>query len=81
MEGASVALLVILAGCYVIPTIVALFRGKVGVGGVIVVNILLGWTVVGWFVSFIWACSGKTSAEDALDAKRHHEMMLMLSKK
>ena len=50
-------------------------------GGVIVVNILLGWTVVGWFVSFIWACSGPTKADAELEAKRHHEMMLLLSKK
>ena len=34
-------------------------RGKAdGTGGVVFVNALLGWTLIGWLVSFIWACSG-----------------------
>ena len=41
-------------------------RGKAnGTGGVIFVNLLLGWTVVGWFLAFVWACTGQTNADMA----------------
>jgi hypothetical protein len=32
--------------------------------------------VIGWFVAFIWSCTGKTRADDRLEAKRRHEVML-----
>ena len=62
--------------CYFLPTIVACMRGKAnGTGGVFFVNLLLGWTVVGWFVSFIWACSGTTEADKRREQERHEELL------
>ncbi|MDM8000719.1 MAG: superinfection immunity protein [Dehalococcoidia bacterium] len=40
---------------YFLPTIVILARRKKNVLGPILVNILLGWTVVGWIAALIWA--------------------------
>ena len=40
---------------YFLPTIIA--RHKSDFMGVFLVNLLLGWTVIGWFVALIRACS------------------------
>jgi hypothetical protein len=67
---------IVLFSCYFMPTLVALLRDKRGAGGVALVNFLLGWTVIGWFVALIWSCTGKSRADDRLQAQRHHEVML-----
>jgi hypothetical protein len=51
-----------------IPTIIAKRRGMASVVGLFVVNLLFGWTVVGWVVCLIWACSGQT--HDQLELER-----------
>ena len=43
---------------YFLPTIIG--RDKSDAGLIFVVNLLLGWTVVGWIVAFIWACAADT---------------------
>lgn len=75
---ALIALLFLLA-CYFLPTLVAALRGKIGSGGVFFVNLLLGWTVVGWFVAFIWACSGRTEADAKTEASRHADMLAAIN--
>ena len=40
---------------YLLPTIIVLARRKRNVLGPILVNVLLGWTFVGWIVALIWA--------------------------
>ena len=44
---------------YLLPTIVAVARGKKNILGIVLVNILLGWTLVGWIVALVWACTVK----------------------
>jgi TM2 domain-containing membrane protein YozV len=39
---------------YFLPTIVAAHRGH-GVAGILVLNALLGWTVIGWFALLLWS--------------------------
>ena len=58
---------IVLFSCYFMPAIVALLRDKRGAGGVALVNFFLAWTVIGWFVAFIWSCTGKTRADDRLE--------------
>ena len=43
---------------YFLPTIIG--REKSDAGLIFLVNLLLGWTVVGWIVAFIWACAADT---------------------
>ena len=38
---------------YFTPYIIG--RNKQNSGGIFVVNLLLGWTLIGWLVAFIWA--------------------------
>lgn len=49
----GVLLIIIGALVYFAPTIVGL--GKGSVGAIFLLNLLLGWTGVGWFVALIWA--------------------------
>jgi hypothetical protein len=46
---------------YFAPTIVA--KGKPHVTGVFLVNLLFGWTVIGWVAAFIWAFTGAPPSE------------------
>jgi hypothetical protein len=39
---------------YFLPSIIG--HEKRSFTGIFVVNLLLGWTVIGWFVALIWAC-------------------------
>lgn len=49
--------LAILALLYFLPTIVASHRGH-RVGGILLLNLFFGWTIVGWWAILIWAlCS------------------------
>jgi hypothetical protein len=43
---------------YFLPAIIG--RDKSDAGLIFVVNLFLGWTVVGWIVAFIWACAADT---------------------
>ena len=53
-----IPLLFLVAGAlYLLPTIVALMRDHPSKGGIIVLNVLLGWTLIGWVVSLAWAAS------------------------
>ncbi|MFI4990736.1 MAG: superinfection immunity protein [Solirubrobacterales bacterium] len=51
----SSALLVVLA-LYFLPSIVAVARKVTHQGSVIVINVFLGWTFVGWVVALAMAC-------------------------
>jgi hypothetical protein len=47
-----------------LPIIVALMRGKAdGKFGIFLVNLFFGWTLIGWILAFIWACTGDTKAD------------------
>jgi len=41
---------------YLLPTIIAAARGKRKIVGIVLVNVLLGWTFIGWVAALIWAC-------------------------
>ena len=40
-----------------LPTIVAAIRRAQNVGWIFVVNLFLGWTIIGWIVALIWAAT------------------------
>jgi len=50
MEFALVPLLL-----YFLPWIIALIRGHHNAGAIFLLNVLLGWTFIGWIVAFIWS--------------------------
>lgn len=46
--------LFLLLALYFLPTIVASHRGHT-VGGILLLNLLFGWTVIGWFALLLYA--------------------------
>jgi hypothetical protein len=50
-------LFLISAAIYFIPTIVAFDRRKANRYAILMLNIFLGWTFIGWIVSLVWAFS------------------------
>lgn len=56
--GAAAALVVVIVGIglYFLPTIIAVTRKVTNQGSVLVINLFLGWTFVGWVVALAMAC-------------------------
>ena len=40
---------------YFLPSIIALARNKRDITAILLLNVLLGWTVIGWVVALVWA--------------------------
>ena len=40
---------------FLLPTIIAVFRHKKNITAILVLNLLGGWTVVGWIIALVWA--------------------------
>lgn len=49
--------LLFLVGCYSLPTIIAFARGHHNALAIAVLNLFLGWTVIGWFAALIWSAT------------------------
>ena len=48
---------------YFLPTLIARSREVVSLGGIFLVNLLFGWTMLGWAVCLVWALAGTTKME------------------
>jgi hypothetical protein len=51
---------VVLFTVYFLPTFVALKREHKNAGAIIALDILLGWTFLGWVISLVWALTDYT---------------------
>ena len=59
MDGLLIAILfIIVAIVYFVPTIIAFLRGHPSKWAIGALNLLLGWTVLGWIGSLIWSLTG-----------------------
>ena len=47
---------------YWLPTVIAFRRGHVSRGGILILNLVAGWTVIGWIVCLIWAAGNAAGA-------------------
>ncbi len=55
MDSASVGLVI---GLYLLPSFIAMLRKHQNVSGVVIVNILTGWSGIGWIAALVMACTG-----------------------
>lgn len=46
-----------LVALYLLPTLIGLVRGPRNYGSLVIVNVLLGWTFIGWVVALAMACA------------------------
>lgn len=54
-DGSGSGLLIILFVLYWLPTAIALFRKHHNKWAILVLNLLLGWTVIGWIAALVWS--------------------------
>ena len=62
MGGISIWQLIVLAflvAAYFLPLIVAVMRSHQNSGAIAVLNLLLGWTLLGWVGALVWAMLSK----------------------
>ena len=45
----------VLLGLYCLPGLIAYRRRHPNLGGIVALNLLLGWTFLGWVVALVWA--------------------------
>lgn len=58
MEG--FVYLAILAAVYMLPALIAHHRRHRNRLAITWLNLLLGWTLIGWIISLVWACTADT---------------------
>jgi hypothetical protein len=51
----------LIVGLYFVPTFVALARQVPHQGSVVVINLFLGWTLIGWVVALAMACRSRAT--------------------
>lgn len=56
LRTASTIILFLLV-MYGVPTFVAALRKHASFGGIVVINLLLGWTIIGWIIALAWSLS------------------------
>ena len=56
------AMLTIVVVIYFLPSLLALGRGHLSALAIFLLNLFLGWTVIGWLFALIWSCTGNTAA-------------------
>jgi len=56
-SGGALSLLGILFAAYFAPTIIAVVRRHHNAAAIAMLNILLGWTLLGWIIAFVWSCT------------------------
>ena len=47
---------------YFLPTVIALLRGHLSTLAIFLLNLLFGWTLIGWLGALIWSCTGDIAA-------------------
>jgi hypothetical protein len=58
-----VVLMILIVAIYMLPTLIAYGRDHPRRSMITLVNILFGWTLVGWLVVFVWALMGEAEVE------------------
>jgi len=55
-------MLTVIVLIYFLPTIVALARGHLSALAIFLLDLFLGWTLIGWLAALIWSCTGNTAS-------------------
>ena len=51
----TIAVVAFFASLYLLPSIVASSNKHVNLAAIFVLNLLLGWTILGWIIALVWA--------------------------
>ena len=68
------AMLIVMLVMYFIPAGIAFSRGRENSGLIFLLNLVLGWTVIGWLVMLIVAFTGESSSQRYARELHLHEL-------
>jgi len=58
MDSISILIIILITlSIYFFPVIVAISRKKRNGGAIFALNLLLGWSFIGWVIALVWALS------------------------
>jgi ABC-type cobalamin transport system permease subunit len=55
--------IIILLALYFLPVIIAMARKQRNTASILVVNVFLGWTLIGWVVALAWSLTDNTKKQ------------------
>lgn len=61
--GLGAGILFLISVAYFLPSVIALLRGKSNTFAIILLNIFLGWTFVGWVVALVWSFTSDNKSQ------------------
>lgn len=56
-EIAGLPFLLLAIALYCLPTGIAIYRNHPNGGPIMIINLLLGWTLLGWVIALAWSAS------------------------
>lgn len=51
---------------YLLPTFIAFFKKKKNLASIAVVNVFLGWSIIGWIVALAWSVAKDTDHQTVI---------------
>ena len=69
LAGVGVVGFWLIALVYFAPAIVAMVRHKQNVGAIFALNLLAGWTFIGWVGALVWAMTMEQPAVEVVERK------------
>ena len=79
----SIVIIILALFLYLLPSLVAVSNKKSNAGAIAALNILLGWSFLGWVVALIWSLSKDKPADiiRVFEDNHPHTMGYVRSKK
>ena len=80
--GGSILLVVfiVLGGAmYFTPSIVGTYRGHKSIAGIVILNLFLGWTLIGWVAALIWSATGEIQTNPDSDLPHTQPVSIAIS--
>ena len=74
MGNTLIFIIIIAALLFFVPSVIAYNRNHDNRGWVLLLNILLGWTGLGWIFCLFWAIFGKTEGRTHLETRYEEKM-------
>lgn len=65
----SIGTLATLAAIYLAPTAIAILRSHKNAMAICALNLLTGWTAIGWIVAIVWAMTSNVKTDTTQSAK------------
>ncbi len=47
---------------YFLPAVIAMLRGHHNAGAILLLNLFLGWTLLGWVIALVWSATNTARA-------------------